>query len=97
VEEGWEEGGREGGREGSTYVDCGAGGLDDGHEERELGRGVSGCFIRALLGRPGGDVKGCESLPMMVRMERGADDVPSQHRSIYQWLLEHPSGSLCRT
>ncbi len=81
-------GGREklggsGGRQG-THVDCRAGGLDDGHEERELGRGISGRFISSLFGRSGGDVKGRELLPMVVRMERGRDDVPSRHRSICQ-------------
>lgn len=50
------EGGR--GRSGRTHVDARAGGCDDGHEEGELGGGVSGGFMRALFGRRGGDVKG---------------------------------------
>jgi len=72
-----------GGRQGA-HVDCRAGGLDDGHEERELGRGISGRFISSLFGRSGGDGKGWELLPLVVRMERGRDDVPSRHRSICQ-------------
>lgn len=54
---GWLEEGRREWKErakGGAYVDARAGGGDDGHEKRELGCGVSGCFISSFWERPGG-------------------------------------------